>query len=61
MPPFRAWPSACPSQVLFPSVLYHVVRVVAVFGSAYYGIVKALHDQLEEFIRLKVEELQAEQ
>ena len=31
------------------------------FGSAYYGIVKALHDQLEEFIRLKVEELQAEQ
>ena len=36
------------------------IREVGVFGSAYYGIVKALHDKLEEDIRLKVEELAAE-
>lgn len=47
-----------------PSVLFVenslLVREVGVFGSAYYGIVKALHDKLEEDIRLKVEELAAE-
>lgn len=37
------------------------MREVALFGSAYYGIVKALHDQLEASIRAKVEELAAEQ
>ena len=36
------------------------VREVATFGSAYYVIVSHLREKLEEFIRLKVEELAAE-
>ena len=36
-------------------------REVAIFGSAYFGIVKELHSKLEEFIKMKVSELAAEQ
>lgn len=43
------------------SVLYQIVREVATFGSAYFGIVKELHDKLEEYIQIKVSELAAEQ
>ena len=34
--------------------------MVATFGSAYYGIVNALREKLEEYIQLKVAELAAE-
>lgn len=37
------------------------VREVAKFGSAYFGIIKRLHDQLEEAIQLKENELVVEE
>lgn len=37
-----------------------LVREVATFGSAYYGIVNALREKLEEYIQLKVAELAGE-
>ena len=48
-------------QVLIRSSWFPLlVREVAVFGSAYFGIVKALRDKLEEDIQQKVAELAAE-
>lgn len=48
-------------QVLIRSSRFPLlVREVAVFGSAYFGIVKALRDKLEEDIQQKVAELAAE-
>lgn len=52
MPPFQV--------NIAESLLSFVVREVAVFGSAYFGIVKALRDKLEEDIQQKVSELAAE-
>ena len=40
--------------------VFIVVRVVATFGSAYYGIVNSLREKLEEYIQMKVAELAAE-
>lgn len=37
-----------------------LVREVATFGSAYYGIVNSLREKLEEYIQMKVAELAAE-
>lgn len=58
---FKEWPLVPPFQVnIAESLLSFVVREVAVFGSAYFGIVKALRDKLEEDIQQKVSELAAE-
>jgi len=58
---FKEWHSVCLFLVAKYYMIHCIVRVVAVLGSAYYGIVKALHDKLEEYIQAKVEELKAEQ
>lgn len=56
---FRVLPSVYLFQVNVSKV-FIVVRVVATFGSAYYGIVNSLREKLEEYIQMKVAELAAE-